>query len=89
MVLHKINYNVQRYGIFGCVKDENRRSFTLYANFKSKSDANRDIARKKSLILHLVNKTSMETTGPIQINLAETLRGKLGAKAKFVPSFAV
>ncbi len=71
------------------MKDENRRSFTLYANFKSKSDANRDIARKKSLILHLVNKTSMETTGPIQINLAETLRGKLGAKAKFVPSFAV
>jgi len=31
----------------------------------------------------------METTGPIQINLGDTLRSKLGKKARFVPSFAV
>lgn len=31
----------------------------------------------------------METSGPIQINLGEAIRGKLGKKARFVPSFVV
>lgn len=31
----------------------------------------------------------METSGPIQINIGDALRGKLGKKARFVPSFVV